>query len=61
MNTKRLYSADGYSVKEMLKVTSVLYGATKPDVAGELETSDSSSEISFDISSKVKLLYLIIR
>lgn len=53
MNTKRLYSADGYAVKEMLKVTTLLYGATKPDVAAELESAESSSEISFDVSSRV--------
>ena len=53
MNTKRLYGADGYAVKEMLKVTTLLYGATKPDVAGELESGDASSEISFDVSSRV--------
>ncbi|KAL8569544.1 Clusterin-associated protein 1 [Nucella lapillus] len=53
MNTKRLYGADGYAVKEMLKVTALLYGATKPDVAGELESGESSSEISFDVSSRI--------
>ena len=56
MNTKRLYSADGYAVKEMLKVTTLLYGATRPDVAAELESAESSSEISFDVSSRVSLL-----
>lgn len=59
LNTKRLYGADGYAVKEMLKVTSVLYGATKPDVTRELENSDNSSEISFDISSRVRKFYFI--
>ncbi|KAK7113556.1 clusterin-associated protein 1-like isoform X2 [Littorina saxatilis] len=53
MNTKRLYGADGYAVKEMLKVTTLLYGATKPDVAEELENVDNSSEISFDVSSRI--------
>lgn len=53
MNTKRLYGADGYAVKEMLKVTSLLYGATKSDVAEELESTEDSSEISFDVSSKI--------
>nr|KAG5710381.1 hypothetical protein BaRGS_022199 [Batillaria attramentaria] len=53
MNTKRLYGADGYAVKEMLKVTTLLYSATKPEVAGDLENTDSSSEISFDISSRI--------
>ena len=29
LNTKRLYGADGHAVKELLKVTSVLYNATQ--------------------------------
>ncbi|MEQ2204471.1 hypothetical protein XENOCAPTIV_013620, partial [Xenoophorus captivus] len=29
LNTKHLYQADGYAVKEMLKITSVLYNAMK--------------------------------
>ena len=29
LNTKRLYMADGYAVKEMLKVTSVLHSAMR--------------------------------
>ncbi|XP_076439962.1 clusterin-associated protein 1-like isoform X2 [Babylonia areolata] len=53
MNTKRLYGADGYAVKELLKVTTLLYGATKSDVAEELETTETSSDLSFDISSKI--------
>lgn len=32
LNTKRLYGADGYAVKELLKVTSVLYDAMKTNV-----------------------------
>ncbi|XP_076458907.1 clusterin-associated protein 1-like isoform X2 [Babylonia areolata] len=53
MNTKRLYGADGYAVKELLKVTTLLYGATKPDVAAELESGESTSEVSFDVSSRI--------
>ena len=29
LNTKRLYGADGMAVKELIKVTSVLYDATR--------------------------------
>ena len=29
LNTKKLYSADGYAVKELLKITSVLYSAMR--------------------------------
>ena len=29
LNTKRLYMADGYAVKEMLKVTTLLHSAMK--------------------------------
>ena len=53
MNTKKLYQADGYAVKEMLKVTSVLYGAMKTNVSQLIEASDEDSMITFDISSRV--------
>ena len=36
MNTKKLYGADGYAVKELLKVTSVLYTAMKANVMDEV-------------------------
>ena len=29
LNTKKLYSADGYAVKELLKVASILYSAMR--------------------------------
>ncbi|XP_068717617.1 clusterin-associated protein 1 homolog [Montipora capricornis] len=35
LNTKKLYGADGYAVKELLKVTSVLYSAMKANAANE--------------------------
>ncbi|KAL8597453.1 Clusterin-associated protein 1 [Nucella lapillus] len=53
MNTKRLYGADGYAVKEMLKVTTLLYGATKSDIAEELESTETATDLSFDVSSKL--------
>lgn len=55
MNTKKLYQSDGYAVKEMLKVTSMLYNAMKTNSSSQSETDneDDSSHLSFDISSKV--------
>lgn len=54
LNTKRLYQADGYAVKELLKVTSVLYGAmnTQGGERAELPEEDSS-KFKFDLGSKV--------
>ncbi len=52
LNTKKLYQADGYAVKELLKVTSVLYSAMKTNVATFQEDSNDSG-VSFDISSRV--------
>lgn len=55
MNTKKLYQSDGYAVKEMLKVTSMLYNAMKTNSSSQSETDneDDSSHLSFDISSKI--------
>ncbi|KAA8589469.1 hypothetical protein FQN60_012834 [Etheostoma spectabile] len=54
VNTKRLYQADGYAVKEMLKITSVLYSAmkTKQMALGDLIEEDNS-KFKFDLSSRV--------
>ncbi|MEE6497281.1 hypothetical protein FKM82_002692 [Ascaphus truei] len=53
LNTKKLYQADGYAVKEMLKVTSVLYKAmkTKGMDSGQLGEEESAS-FKFDLGSK---------
>lgn len=55
VNTKRLYQADGYAVKEMLKITSVLYNAmkTKELTAGD-EPEEDSGKFKFDLGSKVR-------
>ncbi|XP_061191125.1 clusterin-associated protein 1-like isoform X1 [Saccostrea echinata] len=55
LNTKKLYQSDGYAVKEMLKVTSMLYNAMKTNTSTQSETDneDDSSMLSFDISSKI--------
>ncbi|XP_036447062.1 clusterin-associated protein 1 homolog [Colossoma macropomum] len=55
LNLKRLYQADGYAVKEMLKITSVLYNAmkTKESSAGDLNLDENSSKFKFDLGSKI--------
>lgn len=55
MNLKHLYQADGYAVKEMLKITSVLYNATKTkEIADEEQNPGvSSSKFKFDLGLKV--------
>ncbi|XP_071813296.1 clusterin-associated protein 1-like [Apostichopus japonicus] len=56
LNTKRLYQADGYAVKELIKVTSVLYNAMKTNTTskdGEEEANSNASSLSFDLSSKI--------
>ncbi|KDR13000.1 clusterin-associated protein 1-like [Zootermopsis nevadensis] len=52
LNTKRIYQADGYAVRELLKVTSVLYSALRVNMAS---LGDNSSSLSspVDISSKI--------
>lgn len=54
LNTKKLYQADGYVVKELLKMTSVLYNALKLNH----ETNDdyqleTNMSMTFDISSQI--------
>ncbi|XP_060521836.1 clusterin-associated protein 1 homolog isoform X3 [Cylas formicarius] len=60
LNTKRLYQADGYSVKELLKITTLLYNALSTDLDAEDddENNDSFSFRDFDISDKVSELKL---
>lgn len=54
LNTKRLYQADGYAVKELLKITSVLYNAMKTkQLAPEEPPHDHNAKFKFDLSSKV--------
>uniref|UniRef100_I3K414 Clusterin associated protein 1 n=1 Tax=Oreochromis niloticus TaxID=8128 RepID=I3K414_ORENI len=54
LNTKRLYQADGYAVKEMLKITSVLYSAmkTKQMALGDKVEQDNS-KFKFDLGSRI--------
>jgi len=56
LNPKKLYQSDGYSVKELLKVTSVLYSAMKSNSAsgeGSEGSGESSALPTFDIGSKL--------
>ncbi|XP_063351334.1 clusterin-associated protein 1 homolog isoform X1 [Pelmatolapia mariae] len=54
LNTKRLYQADGYAVKEMLKITSVLYSAmkTKQMALGDKVEQDNN-KFKFDLGSRI--------
>ncbi|KAL4239699.1 Clusterin-associated protein 1 [Mactra antiquata] len=58
LNTKKLYQADGYAVKELLKVTSVLYNAMKTNTADKGDNADDeeSAPVSFDVSSRISEL-----
>lgn len=54
LNTKKLYQADGYAVKELLKVTSVLYGAMDTKGVERADVSEEdSSKLKFDLGSKI--------
>lgn len=59
LNTKRLYQADGYAVKEMLKITSVLYSAmkTKQMALGD-RIEEDNSKFKFDLGSRVSFFTL---
>lgn len=65
LNTKRLYQADGFAVKELLKITSILIEALK--VNADLGKKDDDEEYDgvtardFDISDKVKINLLFIK
>ncbi|XP_068962784.1 clusterin-associated protein 1 isoform X3 [Petaurus breviceps papuanus] len=53
LNTKKLYQADGYAVKELLKITSVLYNAMKTKgMEGSEIGEEDISKFKFDLGSK---------
>lgn len=57
LNTKRLYQADGYAVKELLKITGLLYDALNIDLEETEEDGldhDSFNLRDFDITDKVR-------
>lgn len=57
LNTKKLYQADGYAVKEMLKMTVLLYDAQSSSGGIEQNRSNSNqSAVNFDISDKINEL-----
>ncbi|KAF7286460.1 clusterin associated protein 1 [Rhynchophorus ferrugineus] len=61
LNTKRLYQADGYAVKELLKITTILYDALNVNLDENEEdrlNEDSFSFRDFDVSDKVSDLKL---
>eukprot|EP00094_Tigriopus_californicus_P007649 TCALIF_07366-PA protein Name:"Similar to cluap1 Clusterin-associated protein 1 homolog (Danio rerio)" AED:0.16 eAED:0.16 QI:112/0/0.25/1/1/1/4/0/314 len=54
LHAKKLYQADGHSVKEVIKVASVLYDAMKLNITDNLNDNEDSSHLpTFDIGSKV--------
>lgn len=55
LNTKKLYQSDGYAVKELLKVTSVLYNAMKTNTGTQADSTDDTdvTALSFDITSRI--------
>lgn len=53
LNLKRLYQADGYAVKEMLKITSILYNAMKTKENAFDHSQEENSKFKFDLGSKV--------
>nr|XP_034987252.1 clusterin-associated protein 1 isoform X2 [Zootoca vivipara] len=54
LNTKKLYQADGYAVKELLKITSVLYNAMKTKgMEATAVGEEDTSKFKFDLGSKI--------
>lgn len=57
LNTKKLYQADGYAVKEMLKITTMLYDAqNSSSIEVNQSGSKNQSAVNFDISDKINKL-----
>lgn len=55
LNTKKLYQADGYAVKELLKVTSVLYNAMKTKGINAINVDEEDmGKFKFDLGSRVR-------
>ena len=56
LNTKRLYQADGYAVREMLKATSLLYSTLVNNAAQQQDSEEramSAHTAARNITSKV--------
>jgi len=56
LNTKKLYQADGYAVKEMLKIATLLYDAQNSSNIEKNQSSSNQSAANFDISDKINEL-----
>ncbi|KAL6433679.1 hypothetical protein ACFW04_005747 [Cataglyphis niger] len=56
LNTKKLYQADGYAVKEMLKITTMLYDAQNSCSIDENRSDNNQNTVNFDISDKINEL-----
>ncbi|XP_015511348.2 clusterin-associated protein 1 isoform X2 [Neodiprion pinetum] len=58
LNTKKLYQADGYAVKELLKMTTLLYDAQNRSTEKAILMGDSMeiSGANFDISNRISEL-----
>ncbi|XP_046989954.1 clusterin-associated protein 1 [Schistocerca americana] len=52
LNTKNLYQADGYAVRELLKATSVLYGALRFNMKNVDDDDESDRSTVYDIVAK---------
>lgn len=54
LHAKKIYQSDGYAVKEIIKVTSVLYNAMRMNNQANERGTEGNSELpTFDISSKL--------
>ncbi|XP_024134230.1 clusterin-associated protein 1 homolog isoform X2 [Oryzias melastigma] len=53
LNTKRLYQADGYAVKEMLKISSVLYSAMKTKEMALDDRGEEDNKFRSDAGSRI--------
>ncbi|XP_076763793.1 clusterin associated protein 1 [Xylocopa sonorina] len=56
LNTKKLYQADGYAVKELLKIATLLYDAQNNSNNNNIMSDDNFNTVNFDISDKLNEL-----
>ncbi|XP_011700898.1 PREDICTED: clusterin-associated protein 1 isoform X1 [Wasmannia auropunctata] len=56
LNTKKLYQADGYAVKEMLKIAVLLYDAQNSSNTEKNQSGGNQNAVNFDISDKINEL-----
>ena len=56
LNLKKLYGADGYAVKELLKIASTLYNATNVSDIAELETGELTIALSMNDVKRTRSL-----